>query len=61
MVVFHALVRGKVVANEAGANARNLVGAIRAHDFLDKIDIALQIAAITWDFPFRGFGSAGLL
>ena len=27
VVVFHALVRGEVVANEAGANAWNLVGA----------------------------------
>ena len=27
MVVFHALVRGEMIANEAGANAWNLVGA----------------------------------
>ena len=44
----------------ASIRSRNFVGAVRAHDLFDKIDIALQIAAITRDFPFRDFRRAGL-
>ena len=36
----------------ASIRSRNFVGAVSANDFFDKIDIALQIAAITRNRPF---------
>src|SRR5438477_6520943 len=37
----------------ASVGPRDFVDAMHAHDFLDKIDISLQIAPVTWDFPCR--------
>jgi hypothetical protein len=45
----------------ASIGSRNFLRAISAHHFLDKIDIALQIAAIARDFPLHRFRRARLL
>src|SRR5260370_3210410 len=40
-------------SESAAVCSRDFVHAICAHDFLDKIDIALQIAPVTWNLPCR--------
>src|SRR2546426_9106002 len=45
----------------AAVSPWNFLRAVRANDFLDKIDIALQVAPITRDLPFCRLGRAGFL
>src|SRR5438132_9633867 len=40
-------------SESAAVSSRDFVHAISAHDFLDKIDIALQIAPVTRNLPCR--------
>ena len=44
----------------ASACAGNFIDAMCPHNFLDKIDIPLQVAPVTRDFPYRAVAQAAL-